>query len=235
MATTTTTGSRLILRYRLSQRAVHWAGVAAVAALLVTGLALVVRPLAFLAYSGISPYVHRVAAVVFMGLPLVYALANRRAFGELLKESFTYKGADWQWLRRFLPYAFGHTEGLPPQGRLNAGQKLHHAATFASFVLVTLSGLILWFAKGSLGPTGLAMTAIVHDISMFAITVLLIGHVYFTFVYDALPGMTTGYVTEDYARMEHARWVESLPEITPPSVGEPDTENVGPPKSAQST
>lgn len=234
MATTTATGSRLILRYRPSQRVVHWLGVTAVAALLITGLALMVRPLSFLAYSGISPIIHRAAAIVFMALPVVYALANRRAFGELLKESFTYTRADWAWLRRFLPYAFGHTEGLPPQGRLNAGQKLHHAATFLAFVAVALTGLVLWFGKGSLGPTGLAATAAVHDVAMFLITVLLIGHVYFTFVYDALPGMTSGYVTEDYARMEHARWVETLPEFAP-HAAEPQTLDVGPPSSAQST
>ncbi len=227
MAAITKTKPRLILRYRPSQRLVHWLGVTAVAALLITGLALVVRPLAFLAYSGISPYIHRVAAVVFMALPLVYVLANRHAFGDLLKESFTYTRADWQWLRHFLPYAFGHAEGLPSQGRLNAGQKLHHAATFIAFVVVTLSGLILWFAKGSLEPTQLAVAAMAHDVSMFIITVLLIGHVYFTFVYDALPGMTTGYVTEDYARMEHTQWVESLPEFASHPAAAADTVNVG--------
>lgn len=234
MATITVARSRLILRYRANQRIVHWLGVIAVAALLVTGLALMVRPLSFLAYSGISPYIHRAAAIVFMALPIVYAVANRRAFGELLKESFTYTRADLAWLRRFLPYAFGHTEGLPPQGRLNAGQKLHHAATFIAFIVVTLTGLVLWFGKGSLGPTGLAATAAAHDVAMFLIVVLLVGHVYFTFVYNALPGMTTGYVTEDYARMEHARWLESMTDAAA-SAEQTETLEPGPPPGAHAT
>jgi formate dehydrogenase subunit gamma len=107
-------------------------------------------------------------------------------------------------------YAFGRAHGMPPQGRINAGQKLHHAGTFVCFVTVALSGLLLWFAKSYLGGSGVALAAMIHDLSMLLLTVLLIGHVYFTFVYGALPGMVTGYVSEDYARMEHAKWLESL-------------------------
>ena len=82
-------------------------------------------------------------------------------------------------------YIFGRTKGLPPQGRMNAGQKLHHATTFLMFVTVAASGFVLWFGKGRLGPDGLASTAMVHDLSMLGLTVMMIGHLYFTFVYDA--------------------------------------------------
>jgi formate dehydrogenase subunit gamma len=57
----------------------------------------------------------------------------------------------------------------------------------------------------------LAGAAIVHDLSMVILTVLLVGHLYFTFVYDALSGITTGYIPEEAARLEHAKWVEALP------------------------
>jgi formate dehydrogenase subunit gamma len=45
---------------------------------------------------------------------------------------------------------------------------------------------------------------------MLGLSVLMIGHVYFTFLYGALPAMRTGFVSEGYARMEHRRWFESL-------------------------
>jgi formate dehydrogenase subunit gamma len=73
------------------------------------------------------------------------------------------------------------------------------------------SGLVMWLGKGSLGPDGLAIAAIIHSLSMLVLTVLLVGHLYFTFVYEALPGMVTGYIAEEAARLEHAKWVETLP------------------------
>jgi formate dehydrogenase subunit gamma len=50
----------------------------------------------------------------------------------------------------------------------------------------------------------------VHDIAMLVLTVLLIGHLYFTFVYKALSGMTTGYVPLEEAKLEHSKWVAEL-------------------------
>lgn len=205
-----TFAERRVLRYRPEQRLVHWLGVAAVLILLVTGLALLWGPLSFLAWGGVSPRLHRAAALVFMALPVAYFALNRAKGQELLKEILTYNREDLAWLKGFPAYFLGHTTHLPKQGRLNAGQKLHHLGTFLAFVAVTVSGLLLWFAKGQLGATGLAAAAALHDVSMLAVTILLIGHVYFTFVYGALPSMTTGYVSEGYARLEHARWLEEV-------------------------
>ena len=216
MAVQTTTApvsappQRRILRYLPTQRLVHWLGVTSVLTLLLTGVALIWRPAAILAYSGVSPYLHRAAAILFLALPVLYAVLNWKAFTELLREVVSYNRDDVRWLMKFPSYFLGHTQDLPPQGRLNAGQKLHHLGTFLAFVAVAVSGLVLWFAKGSLGPTGLALAAIVHDLSMLAITVLLVGHIYFTFVYEALPAMRTGYVSEEYARMEHRKWLEEM-------------------------
>jgi cytochrome b subunit of formate dehydrogenase len=46
---------------------------------------------------------------------------------------------------------------------------------------------------------------------MLGLSLLLIGHVYFTFLYEAFSAMGTGFVTEEYAGMEHRRWLETLP------------------------
>jgi formate dehydrogenase subunit gamma len=79
------------------------------------------------------------------------------------------------------------------------------------FVTVSASGFVLWLGKGRLGANGLASTAMVHDLSMLGLSVLMIGHVYFTFLYDAFSAMRTGFVTEEYARMEHPQWLQALP------------------------
>ncbi|HUL58878.1 MAG TPA: cytochrome b/b6 domain-containing protein [Anaeromyxobacteraceae bacterium] len=198
---------RLVRRYGLAQRVLHWIGVGSFLLLLLSGLALF-HPLGALAAGGYSRVLHRLAAVPFAVLPLVYAVLLPAEARALIAESLTYGPRERAWLKRLPAYVMGRTHGLPPQGRLNAGQKLHHAATFFMFATVSGSGAVLWLAKGHLGAAGLAAAAIVHDLSMLGLTVLMVGHVYFTFLYGALPAMWTGWVTEEYARMEHADWTD---------------------------
>jgi formate dehydrogenase subunit gamma len=202
---------RLVQRYLRAQRLIHWIGVASFLTLLATGIALLFPPLTFLAAGGLSRLVHRIAAIPFVVLPVAYAVLLPRQTKELLTDTFRYTREDVAWFRRMPAYMLGRTQGLPPQGRLNAGQKLHHASTFLMFVTVSVSGFLLWFGKGRLGADGLALAAIGHDLSMLGLSVLMIGHVYFTFLYDALSAMRTGLVTEQYARMEHPKWLETLP------------------------
>jgi formate dehydrogenase subunit gamma len=201
---------RLVQRYLRAQRVVHWIGVASFLTLLFSGIALLFPPLSFLAAGGLSRLMHQIAAVPFVVLPLVYAILLPKQAKELLIESFTYAREDWEWFKHMPAYILGRTRGLPPQGRLNAGQKLHHASTFLMFATVSVSGFVLWVGKGRLGANGLACTAVVHDLSMLGLSVLMIGHVYFTFLYDALSAMRTGFVTEEYARMEHPKWLATL-------------------------
>lgn len=207
--------TRWVLRYRSGQRFVHWVHAVAFFVLLITGMALVWPPLSFLAAGGLSRLLHRVAAVVFLLTPVLYALLDFRGLRDLIWDSFTYTREDLEWLKGFPGYFLGRTSHLPPQGRINAGQKIHHALTILSYFTISASGLILWLGKGSLGPTGLLIATMTHDLSMAIMAVLTVGHIYFTFVYDALPAMTTGYVTEEYARMEHPLWLASLPPAPP--------------------
>ena len=202
---------RLVQRYLRAQRFIHWIGVASFLTLLASGIALLFPPLSFLAAGGLSRLVHRIAVIPFVLLPIVYAILLPKQTKELLTDSLLYTREDWEWLKRMPAYLLGRTHGLPPQGRLNAGQKLHHASTFLMFVTVSVSGFILWFGKGQLGPDGLAIAAMLHDLSMLGLSVLMIGHVYFTFLYDAFSAMRTGFVTEEYARMEHPKWLDALP------------------------
>ncbi len=224
----------LVRRYAPSQRLIHWIGAGSFLMLLFSGIVLLYPPLSFLAAEGLSRLIHRIAVIPFVLLPIAYAILLPRQARELLIESITYTREDWEWLKCMPAYLLGRTRGLPPQGRLNAGQKLHHAATFLMFVTISVSGFVLWFGKGQLGPNGLALAAMGHDLSMLGLSVLLIGHVYFTFLYDALPAMRTGLVTEPYARMEHLKWLEALPPeafVVPPEApkgAEPTESNSSP-------
>ncbi|MCP3996746.1 MAG: hypothetical protein GY722_17055 [bacterium] len=203
-------GDREVLRYRKRPRIVHAILASSFLVLLLSGLVILWSPLSFLASGGTTRWLHRVAAIGFMSVPFVYLLADREGAKELMVDSFKYDRDDYRWLKRVWSYAFGHTANMPKQGRLNAGQKMHHASVMLLSASIVVSGLAMWFFMPSLGPTGQAWAAVIHDLSMLALSLLLVGHLYFTFVYKALSGMTTGYVDVDDARLEHAKWVEEL-------------------------
>lgn len=201
-----------LLRYRVGPRLIHAVLATSFVLLLATGLIIFWPPLAGYASGGTSRLLHRIGAVMFMAVPILYILFDRPAAKELLWDSFHYDKDDLRWLARMPRYFMGHAVEMPPQGRLNAGQKLHHAGVVVFSAAIVASGLILWFGKGTLGPEGLAVWAMVHDLSMLILTVLLVGHLYFTFVYKALSGMVTGYVPEEEALIEHPKWVEEVKE-----------------------
>ena len=202
--------SRQVLRYLPTQRLVHWMGAAGFVLLLLSGLILLWPPLAPLAAGGWSRLLHRAGAVLYVLWPILYAILNPKQLAEVVRESVTYGRDEWKFFLRMPGYFFGRVSNLPPQGRVNAGQKLHHLGVGVTSIVVVLTGLVLWFGKGQLGASGLAVTVMLHDVVMLVLTVLLVGHVYFTFLYGALPAMLTGYVSESYARLEHPKWLATL-------------------------
>jgi formate dehydrogenase subunit gamma len=199
-----------LLRYRPGQRYIHLLVASSFTVLFLTGLPLIFEPLAFLAARGYSRIIHRIAAVGFMAVPFLYFIVDRRGAKELIVESFQYDKDDRRWLLHMGRYFLGQSEGMPPQGRLNAGQKLHHAAVLILGAGVVFSGLVLWIWSGQLTDVQLSWAALVHNISMLGLVLLLIGHIYFTVVYKAINAMHTGYVPRADAAHEHAKWVAEL-------------------------
>ena len=199
-----------ILRYRPGQRYVHLLVATSFTVLFLSGLPLLWEPLAFLAAGGYSRIIHRVAAVAFMAVPILYFIVDRDGAKELLADSFRFDRDDLRWLASMGRYFLGNASDMPPQGRLNAGQKLHHAAVMILSAGVVISGLLLWFWNASLSDSMLAWSLVIHNTTMGALVLLLIGHVYFTVVYKAIHSMHTGYISKARAEIEHPKWVEEI-------------------------
>ena len=236
---TTVDHEHQVLRYRTKQRIVHALLATSFVVLLGTGLLLLWGPLGPLAAGGTSRLLHRIGAVVFLAVPATYLILDPKGARELVYDSFRYDRDDIEWFKTMYRYFLGHAVDMPPQGRLNAGQKLHHAAVMLVSATVVVSGLLMWFFKPQLGATGLAATAVVHDLSMLILTLFLIGHLYFTYVYKAISGMTTGWVEEVDARLEHSKWMDemdaqadaSADAMTTSNDGQDDTQPNPPPEN----
>lgn len=202
--------SDLLLRFSRAQRLVHWVFTVTFFALAITGLFLIVPGWSGLAVGGTSRLIHRIMAVPFMAAPLFYLLFDFKGLKRLVSDSFSYDKDDLRWLMHFPRYVLGFAHGLPPQGRINAGEKLHHAVIILTFFSISISGVLLWFGKGLVGAAMFSWMLIVHDVSMIIMSLLTIGHMYFVFVYGALGGMLTGHVSRAYAKMEHVKWLAEL-------------------------
>ncbi|WP_028308716.1 formate dehydrogenase subunit gamma [Desulfitibacter alkalitolerans] len=200
---------KMYLRFTKKQIFIHWLFAGSFFVLALTGLIMVIPGLSFLAAGGLSGIIHRAAAVMFILAPIIYFLVERQRFKELIKDSFTYDKDDIDWILKVFDYFLGKTRAMPPSGRINGGEKLHHGAIIVAFVTITISGLFLWFGSAIMNTTIFLVMIWLHNISMFIMLCLTVGHIYFTFVYDALPHMLSGYTTESYAK-KHIKWLRKL-------------------------
>ncbi len=197
------------LRFTKKQILIHWLFAIPFFVLAITGIFMIIPSLSFLTHGGISNIVHRAAAVVFILAAILYPVIERQKFKELIKETFTYDQDDIQWLLKVFHYFLGKTKTMPPSGRINGGEKLHHGAIFITFVTISISGIFLWIGTGVIS-SGLFLIMIwIHNLSMFLMLCLTVGHIYFTFVYGALPHMISGYTTESYAK-KHIKWLREI-------------------------
>ena len=179
----------------------HWTHAAAFFVLLGTGVALYAPSLtAAFGSRELLRDVHLVTAVAWvLALAVVFALGDRRALRETIRELDAFDEDDREWLRTF----------DAPQGRFNAGQKLNAVVTAAFAVLFAVSGFFLWFGARD-NDFSSPSAILLHDgLTLIAIA-LVAGHLYFTLVRPAtrhsLRGMTLGTVRADWARERHPKW-----------------------------
>lgn len=137
-------------------------------------------------------------------VPMLAGLASRAYRGDLaLLNRFT--SADWKWLRTKT-----RRDGRIKVGKFNAGQKLNAALSAGAIVVLLLTGLVMHFT----GVTPLAWrvgATFVHDWSSLALGLLALGHTIEALRdREAMRGMWSGDVSEDWARREHQQWVDEL-------------------------
>lgn len=194
--------TRYLPRFSRTERTLHWVNAIGFFVLLATGLILYLPSLEVLV--GRRPLfkdIHFWSGVGWIAaLALVALLGDRRGLVRTARDVDAFAADDIRWLRRQRP---------APQGRFNAGQKVNAALTAATTVLFTVSGVLLWLGERDT-TFRFASTVVLHDGLMFAMIVLVLGHLYLAVVHPAtrhaLRGMTLGTVSEEWAREHHPRW-----------------------------
>lgn len=195
-----------VARFGATERNLHAIHGVAFTVLLGTGLALYL-PM-FARVFGDRPLmkgVHLVAAVAWLtALALVAILGDRPALRRTRSDLERFDDDDLLWLRR----------RPAPQGRFNAGQKVHAILQAGLAVLFTVSGVLLWLGERDTAFR-LPGTIALHDAATFLAMALVGGHIYKALGQPgALEGIGRGTVSARYAAKYHPKWRPEPPAAT---------------------
>ncbi len=204
---------RWIPKYTFVERLLHWVHTLSFIPLVTTGLVLYVDVLKPLAQGDAGEWmrlVHRMAAVLFIGEPVIYGILQPRRLWMHIKE-FSFDRDDIGWIKNALGYyVLGRHGVMPPQGRFNTGEKINGVAMILGWILFVVSGLVLWFGKGIVPTDLFRLMVLLHDLTMIAAVCMFIVHLYLAvahpLMWAGMVSMRFGVVSASYAAEHHAKW-----------------------------
>ncbi len=207
-----------IEKFRKPTRILHWVHTGAFIALFLTGLILFIPGLGFLAEDSWTRIIHRIAAVVFVVVPLIRLFADWKGSWRGIKEAFVWGKDDIGWLKaapRY--YMLSDEKVMPPQEHMNTGQKLWWFMTLVFGAVFVITGLVMWFGKEGAPAALLQWMVFFHDVAFIATAAMFFVHMYMAF--HPLMGplrtgswnsMVHGTVSVEYAKSHHGKWYERV-------------------------
>ena len=213
---------RLIERFTVVERGVHWTVAIVFALLAISGLIItfgktILLPLiGYTLFSWLAMFaksMHNfVGPILVVTLPIMIVL--------FLHEN-VFRKYDWYWLKKGGGMLTGEHV---PAGKANAGQKILFWLLPVFFgITLCVTGLVLDFPNFNQTRQTMQISNTVHMIAGVFATCLLLGHAYLGTIgmkgaYDA---MRTGYVDETWAREHHEYWYNEVKRGTFPDTDLP--------------
>ena len=202
---------RMVERFTLVERSVHWGVAITFVALAVTGLVITFGKSVLLPIIGytlfswlatLSKTLHNfVGPVLVVLLPIMIVL--------FLRENL-FRAHDFAWLKK----AGGMFSGEHvPAGKANAGQKLlFWLMVVVIGITLCVTGLILDFPNFNQTRATMQLANVVHMVAGIAGTILVAGHIYLGTIgmKGALDALRTGYVDETWAKEHHLYWYNEV-------------------------
>lgn len=140
---------------------------------------------------------------------VVFAVSMFFTMFSYLSEALIFTGEDIIWLLKGGGY-FSKGAVVPPQGRLNAGQKGYYLLLLFIGMAVSASGLLIWLMAGV--KKWVLISHLVHNIGFDILLIAVPSHMYLGSL--ANPGtfriMVYGTVSLEWARKRHAKWVQKM-------------------------
>lgn len=191
---------KMVQKTTTGERINHWAMMISFLVLFLTGFGFAFNSLNWLntifGGNAMASLFHKWGGLVFLATVLI-------SLGNYFAESISYGPEDKAWLDSYGGYLNKNVE-LPPQGKMNFGQKLFYLIVVVGCgLLVSASGVALWLGPG-------AWSHVLHNLAFAFMAFAVPVHVYLATA--ANPGvfrvMTRGTVSLDFARKHYGKWVK---------------------------
>lgn len=200
---------RLMERFTLVERWVHWIMAGSFVVLMISGLIMLFGKHVLLPVFGYTLFswlalscknVHNFVGPVFLASALLFIVL-------MIKDNM-WQAIDAQWIRK----AGGLVSGAHvPSWRFNFGEKTWFWMGVVGLgLVVSASGLVLNFPNFEQGRSVMQTANIIHVVGALVVMTLALGHIYVGTVgmEGAIDGMRCGYVDETWAKEHHELWYE---------------------------
>lgn len=201
---------KVVPRWRLWERVLHWTTATLFIVLAITGLSLlfgraVLIPVmgagGFAAYAGFAMALHNYVGPVFTACVAIMILA-------WVWHNIPTR-ADWEWFKA----GGGFLKGKhPPAGRMNGGEKMWFWFIALVGGIVCVTGVVLDFPIWGQTRDTMQLASLVHAVAAILWVSLFFGHAWIGTLgtEGAIDGMTTGYVSSEWAKQHHDLWYEQV-------------------------
>ena len=198
-----------ILRFRKSERVMHWAIAIPFLVCFTTAAIL------FFGYSrdprssmrAALSWTHRISGICFIVFPIAAAYYGRRDFKVHFRNilcAWRWTLSDVKWLFMMGLAAINPRFTLPEQGKFNAAEKINFMMVLTSYPLFIATGLIVWLPGIAFYPW------LLHFALAALATPLLLGHLFMAVINPetrvGLQGMVTGFVDRQWAKHHYRHW-----------------------------
>ncbi len=202
-------GPDKILRFKSSERTLHWAIAIPFLICWITALVLVFayNPMPLRPYRSVLSWIHRIAGIAFIVLPPIAVIRGARDVGTHfgnVKQAWIWTLSDIRWLGRMVLATVSKRIRLPEQGKFNAAEKLNFMLLMTTYPLYIITGLLMWFTDANW------LAWIFHAMMAAIATPFVVGHVFMATINRdtrvGMQGMISGYVDRTWAKHHYARW-----------------------------
>lgn len=198
-----------ILRFRKSERMLHWAIAVPFMVCWVSALILVIvynpdptRPL-----RDLFSWIHRlsgVALILLPGLAMFSGRAEYRIHLYNIKCAWLWSLNDLKWIALLGLAAVSKRIVLPDQGKFNAAEKVNFISVMIACPIFIVTGLLIWLQDMSW------IAWLIHGSLAILVSPTMLGHIYMATVNPdtkvGLRGMISGYVDRQWARHHYVLW-----------------------------
>ncbi len=191
------------------ERLVHWLFAGSCILLFISGFGLMYHTLDFIArlfggYHALK-YVHNISGLVF-------AVSGFFAAVTWFKDGALFTADDIKWIATGGGY-LGKKDGVPESGRFNAGQKIYYLLKAATWILMSLTGIIMWFPF-SFSRDLVILCYPLHVLGVAALAGAVIMHICLgTFINPGtIQSMLSGKCTRAWAKLQHGKWLKEYDE-----------------------